>query len=218
MLFKVFQKHGSSLVLTSVCALRMVSGILSPPFHSVTALRVTLECDSFAFFNPDLPVEVLQMLPRSLSSRRDSLKALSSRLGMPPFLGNGRLSSTGCSASPPSEGHKLNTIQFTACPQVWSGRGEAEPEASHSMGANQCGCAGLPQLWGWPRGFVFTLSWGSYCRNAGLARCAGHNIPSPPEVTGYQLPLPALGAAWCGLPAAWKALCAPWEWPPAHQC
>lgn len=58
--FKVFQKHGSSLILTSVCALRMVSGILSPHFHSVIALHVTLERD---FFFPDLPVEVLQMLP-----------------------------------------------------------------------------------------------------------------------------------------------------------
>lgn len=108
---------------------------------------------------------------------------------MPPFLKNSRLSSTGCSVFPPSEGNKLNTILFTACPQVSSGRGEAEPEASHSMGTNQCGCAGFPQLWGWPQAFVLTLSWGSCCRNAGLARCAAHSIPSPPKVPGYQLPL-----------------------------
>lgn len=47
--FKVFQKHGSSLVLASVCALRMLSDILSPHFHSVIALHVTLECDFFFF-------------------------------------------------------------------------------------------------------------------------------------------------------------------------
>lgn len=46
----------------------------------------------------------------------------SSRLGMPPFLRNSRLSSTVCSAFPPSEGNKLNNMQFTACPQVSSER------------------------------------------------------------------------------------------------
>lgn len=46
-----------------------------------------------------------------------------------------------------------------------------------------------------PKVFVFTLSWGSYCKNAGLARCAGCSAPFPPWLTGYQLPLPALEAA-----------------------
>lgn len=34
---------------------------------------------------------------------------------------------------------------------------------------------------------------------------------SPPEVTGYQLPLPALGAACCSLSAAGKVLWDLWE-------
>lgn len=47
-----------------------------------------------------------------------------------------------------------------------------------------------------------------------------YSIPSSPELTGYQLPLPALGAArlpWSSLHAARKVLWGPWEWLPARS-
>lgn len=132
-----------------------------------------------------------------LSRRRDGLMASSSRPGMPSFLRNSRLSSAACSAFPPSEDNKLNKMQFTACPQVSSERGEVGGE---TQGQHQWVQISMPLLAytscrAGPKVFLFTLSWGSYCRNAGLARCASSSIPSPPRLTGYQLPLPALEAA-----------------------
>lgn len=152
--------------------------MLSPLF-SMVSLHSVCHCSVIPFQPPPKKknkhfastLEVQQMLPWSLSQQQKGwLMVLSSRLGMPPFLGNSRLSSIACSAFPPSEGNKLNNIHFTACPQVSSerrGDGTLRPTArwvqisvpllaytscragpkvlcSHYPGAR------IARMWGWP--------------------------------------------------------------------
>lgn len=126
-------------------------------FHGAVALSVPLQRDLTQICQSTWGTTDASPLGIGLSRRRDGLMALSSRPGMPSFLENSRLSSVACSAFPPSEGNKLNKMQFTACPQVSSERGEVggggRPKASTSGCKSVCLCWLTPAVGLAPRFF-----------------------------------------------------------------
>lgn len=62
----------------------------------------------------------------------------SSRLGMPPSSGTAGTALWAAQPFPPSEGNKLNNVQFTACLQVSSERGRRGKK--ENPGASRSGC------------------------------------------------------------------------------